>query len=229
MGMIIWEDDKLVVLATGYKNGSTNSKTGAMVQTYILLKDVSPTEAVKTGQDRAICGDCPHRGDKGKNRSCYVTVFQGPLSVWKNYAAGRADRFDAEKLAGKPLRIGAYGDPAMVPFEVWESLAAQATTVTGYTRQWVNGAADPRMASLCMASVVSAAEATEAVVRGWRPFFVRPAGTTKVLGSIVCPASAEAGKKTTCASCGICSGTSATQTRMVTIEAHGIGRKYVSS
>jgi hypothetical protein len=49
----------IVVLAT-YSN--RNSKTGAVVQTYILREDINPLEASKTGADASICGTCPLRG-----------------------------------------------------------------------------------------------------------------------------------------------------------------------
>ena len=42
-------------------DGSDNSKTGAIVQSFIIRSDVGPTDALKTGQDESVCGDCPHR------------------------------------------------------------------------------------------------------------------------------------------------------------------------
>ena len=69
----------IVMIAVGLLQGSTNTKTGAMVQTYILRQDMPPIEAVKTGADESICGGCTHRGDgTGKKRSCYVTLIHGP-------------------------------------------------------------------------------------------------------------------------------------------------------
>ena len=40
---------------------SSNRKTGDMVQTWILPRDLHPLDVVKTGQDSCICGQCPHR------------------------------------------------------------------------------------------------------------------------------------------------------------------------
>ena len=48
---------------------SSNRKTGDMVQTWILPRDLHPLDAVKTGQDSCICGNCPHRGS-GTKRTC---------------------------------------------------------------------------------------------------------------------------------------------------------------
>ena len=39
-----------------------NTKTGKVLQTYIMRSDISPLEASKTGQDFSICGDCKFRG-----------------------------------------------------------------------------------------------------------------------------------------------------------------------
>ena len=55
---IIHEDAYRVIIATGFEDDSSNGKTGAMIQIWILPKDVKPNDAVKTGYDRVICGDC---------------------------------------------------------------------------------------------------------------------------------------------------------------------------
>ena len=102
----------IMVIATGIKSASQNKKTGAMVQTYIIRKDMSPTDAIHIGADESICGKCPHRGSvtpvekldikKRKQfestarrydlpmresyntgRTCYVVVFQGPQNAYK--------------------------------------------------------------------------------------------------------------------------------------------------
>ncbi len=88
----------IVCIATGIEGkASRNSKTGAMVQTWILREDIAPHKAIHTGADVSICGDCEHRGTLTANihgktrnvgRSCYVTVFQAPLVVWKAYHRG---------------------------------------------------------------------------------------------------------------------------------------------
>ena len=49
----------IVVIAI---DSARNTKTGRMVQTYILRADMDPREANKTGADFSICGTCPHRG-----------------------------------------------------------------------------------------------------------------------------------------------------------------------
>jgi hypothetical protein len=73
-----------------------------------------------------------------------------------------------------------------------------------------------------MASVDSEAEATEARGNGWRTFRVRAASAPLMTGAeIACPASDEAGKKTTCADCKACGGMSAKARVSIAIIAHG--------
>jgi hypothetical protein len=61
---------------------STNRKTGDMAQVWILREDINPVEAVQSGKDVSICGDCPHRKQQDGTRSCYVNVGQGPNSIY---------------------------------------------------------------------------------------------------------------------------------------------------
>jgi hypothetical protein len=250
--MVVWRGlsvidgrTPLVVLATfdtrrDSDSSSANAKTGGMVQTFILRDDVDPLTALRDGLDASICGVCPHKSiAAGGSGACYVNVGQAPLSTWRAYkrdgtrtdkrgrptTVGDSVPLDLDMLRGRRIRFGAYGDPAAVPFEVWQSLAAVADGVTGYTHQW--RAADPRFAQFCMASADSAAEGVIARHRGYRNFIVRAAGDPKPRGAVVCPASAEAGKRTVCASCMQCGGTSNGRTADITIVAHGsTARKF---
>jgi hypothetical protein len=150
----------IVVIATGADGKSRNAKTGALVQTWILRDDMAPLEATKTGADAAICGDCPHRGaivdGVNKNRSCYVNVFQAPTWIYKClkrglYGVDAVSPNEARaKLAGLRVRLGAYADPAAVPFEVWQNALADVEAKTGYSHQWRT--CDPRFARYVMAS-----------------------------------------------------------------------------
>ena len=57
---------------------SDNPKTGNMAQAWILHDTIHPVEAVQSGKDKAICGDCTAKD------VCYVTVGFAPAQVWKN-------------------------------------------------------------------------------------------------------------------------------------------------
>ena len=154
----------IVVLATGIDMPSANRKTGPMVQTYIMARDIHPVEAVNTGADLAICGNCVHRGSRTRKRSCYVTVHQGPTSVWRAYQRNPKPAVPLNEIANlgrlRHIRLGAYGDPTAAPTEIWSHLLRHAQSHTGYTHLWRTCA--PQFKAWCMASVDSASERREA-------------------------------------------------------------------
>jgi hypothetical protein len=193
---------------------STNSKTDNMVQTYIMRDDIKPTDALKTGDDSSVCGDCKHRPFNGG--ACYVTVFQGPLVVWKQvqaerYAYALSEQTIANLGAGRMVRLGSYGDPMAVPADVWEALTSKAIGNTGYTHQWRNTDVKhdqwSRVLRLCMASADSEQELSDARDLGLRTFRVRSSDEVVQAKELVCPASHEAGMVKTCATCKACDGT----------------------
>lgn len=230
-GLILWEGRSMldgapiVVIATGLKRGSRNGKTGAMVQTYVLRQDISPVDAVKTGADASICGDCPHRGGGFNGRTCYVNVGQGALVVWRAYRRGiyakAAEAADVRRVgAGRMVRLGTYGDPAAAPAAIWQDLTAEASGWTGYTHQWRDLRAEP-LRSLVMASADCPEDALQAHSMGWRTFRVtRTAAEPNVGRETTCPASAEAGHKLTCEACGACTGATGRK-GSIRIVAHG--------
>jgi hypothetical protein len=232
--MVIWRGvsqidgvSPVVVLApygTAGNGSSHNRKTGDMIQTWILREDIAPNTAVREGKDTAICGACPHRSTaSGGSGACYVIPFQAPLAVWRAYKRGGGCEFDLSVFAGHKVRFGAYGDPAAAPFEIWEAIAQIAAAVIGYTHAWRY--CDPRFSRYCMASADSVEDRRAARLAGYRSFWVRPAGTPKPLGVVPCPASAEAGKRTTCSQCLQCGGTSNGRRADITIQAHGANGK----
>ena len=239
-GYTIWEGPSLldgspiVVIATGYRTGSTNRKTGSMIQTWILRADMEPHLAIKSGADSAICGACSHRGaangEQAVGRSCYVLTHNAPLAVYRAWKRGVYPdvRSTAGTVQGRVTRVGSYGDPAAVPAWIWETLLASSPSWTGYTHAWRT--ADMTLQQFCMASVDSPAERTEAKAAGWRTFHVAPKGTPPGDREIVCPASDEGGHATTCDHCKLCQGTSRgrwDRVKDVVIQAHGAGAKHV--
>lgn len=213
----------IVVVATGLDQSSQNVKTGAMVQTYILRSDLSPLDAIREGLDHSVCGDCVHR--KG---SCYVNVGQGPTAVYAALTKGSYPTLDPLRLAsGLFVRLGAYGDPCAVPLSVWDRLLRGAADHSGYTHQWRKPFAQPYK-RLLMASVDTEEERYEAMSLGWRTFRVKTPAERRMPGEIVCPASAEAGYKKTCAECLACDGShgAADRRASVVIDVHGLSWKH---
>lgn len=204
----------IVAIMTGIASKSSNEKTGALLPVYILADNGrDPLADARENGARGICGDCIHGPKMQKDgtfkfSSCYVNVAQGPVSVFKALQRGRYRRWDrsrhARYLRGRVIRLGAYGDPAAVPLSVWESITPHAAGWRGYTHQWRKAA--PGYAAFCMASVETEADRAEAKAAGYRTFRVRLATQRVAPGEITCPASAEAGKRKTCADCRACSG-----------------------
>lgn len=219
----------IVVIAT---LKTTNRKTGNMIQVWILNRSISPVDAIYSGENKKICFDCPHQGDKFQKRTCYVNMryVQG---IWKAYTRGRyaflaQDNYSV--LAGRKIRFGAYGEPICIPLPIVAALAATSKGWTGYTHQWRK--ADMQgYRHYFMASCDSKADAALAVSMGWRYFRVQEkigSYLPPVLqGEIVCPASDEMGHKTQCVKCGLCNGTRYANDprKNITIYVHGSGAK----
>jgi hypothetical protein len=215
----------IIVIATGLDKArkSSNGKTGAMVQTWIMREDISPKDAVNSGNDASVCGDCMHRGvvvnGKNKGRSCYVTIWQAPRNVWQSYHRGiYSAQWDSNTFAGLLVRLGSYGDPAAVPFWVWEKALAQSAGHTGYTHQWRRA---PELAAYCMASCDSEGDRVQAKFLGFRTFRVRPLDEPSLPREVTCGASKEMGYRTACDKCKACGGTSAKAKADIVISVHG--------
>jgi hypothetical protein len=229
----------VVAIVNRIVSKSQNGKTGHMVQSFIIRSDVHPSEALKSGADASVCGDCKHRPLLAKASGaarCYVQVSKSVASVWNAFRNGRyampGTDYDPkilpELFAGLAFRIGTYGDPTAVPFQLWRAATLRAAFCNGYTHQWQ----EPRFAAfklLCMASADTAAERDSAHAAGWRTFRVRD--TAEALArdkEIMCPASKEAGFRTDCASCKACGGLSAKARVSIAIMPHGMGIKPIA-
>ena len=125
---------------------SSNRKTGNMVQTYILPdNNMTPVYNAKALEDEAVCGDCKHR--RGKGGSCYVNLGQGVTVVTKSYWAGKypIGLMEAmESCKDRTVRLGTYGDPAAVPYEVWRCFClmpkdGRATPINGTSLRMMYG------------------------------------------------------------------------------------------
>ena len=233
-GPSLLDGSPIVAIAT-YSN--RNPKTGAVVQTYIIRDDMDPVTASRTGADAAICGACPLRGianpGKGKgqadNRACYVTLIHGPALVYRSMARGvYPDATDPDAATaigwGRMVRIGTYGDPAAVPESVWEALTMRAKGWTAYTHQWLHHF---DALTYAMASVESLTAAKYVWARNGRTFrIIRDVAEIDPAREVLCPASAEAGKRTTCADCRLCAGQATRSPKSVAIVAHGNGKAY---
>lgn len=239
-------------ILTGVTSPTSNGKTGPMAQLWIVRADMShgqslsiPYEGTERGwpgerpdmADAAVCGGCPFAGGQG----CYVTT-QATASIHKAAVAGRYPQETLDTLAPllmaqhrrgviAGLRLGAYGDPVALPFELIEDLmnrlqpVRHTFQVTGYTHAWKaqyrmadQPEPDERWRRYLMASCHHAADSLLAYKQGWRPYVVLPRGTPEEIRAYaraadvaICPASDEANNRLTCAACGGCDGRSGRQ------------------
>ncbi len=207
---------------------TTSRKIGDMVQLWIVPESL-PFIRGERRDHTAVCGTCPHQGSETAPRTCYVmplavnAVFRGAENPESSDLPGMLSAVE-----GRMLRLGAWGDPAMLPGAVLRSLTARASGWTGYTHQWSTPWGRRRSASLrryVMASVDSPEERRSAKRLGYRTFRVLRSGETPEAGEILCPASPEAGERTTCDACGLCDGSRGiTDPRKdIAIFAHGSG------
>ena len=228
-------DGKPIVVIATYSN--RNTKTGAMVQTYILRSDIDPRDANKSGEDYSICGNCPHRGiptdnpDKklADNRSCYVVIGQGVLITYKAFQRGvYGDMQGHDKTAelgrGRMVRLGTYGDPAAVPSYVWDSLLSESKGHTAYSHQsGVKGA--QFRPDIMMQSADNESQARVAWDNGARTFRIISDYSELVKGKeIACPAQT---KSIECQACGLCMG--ASKAKSIAVIKHGSGSKYINA
>lgn len=225
--------DNIVVILT---LNSSNRKTGNMAQTWILNQDVSPVEALKTQQDKAVCGSCPLRQSIGG--ACYVNVGQAPLSVWKSWRKGLyvdiSGSLNSEfsvsdalsvLLRHKKVRFGAYGDPAAAPTYIWSVLAKYARGYTGYTHQLNHKSFDHALLEFCMISIdtlpqvkkLDAIRETNFNLLKSRTFRVITKDAPLIHNEILCPSS----EGMECRDCLLCDG--AGEQPNIAIEVHGRG------
>jgi hypothetical protein len=166
--------------------------------------------------DGAVCFDCPFAVSNGaKLTACYthkMMQYMGFLSSvrsiglkmdWDSipeFSQEIASKIISDSV-GLYVRFGTYGEPSLIPLELMASIALSAKNWTGYTHQWLR---KPEYSAFLMASVHNESQAEFAKKQGWRSFIATKQALSKPF--VNCPASAEAGYKSTCSDCGLCSG-----------------------
>ena len=208
-----------------FQFSTSNAKTGALIQNYIIPAAWLETDAkISTLSDTDVCFDCDH--GKSKNKTCYVRKGQSEMGLASKVRSLRklglenipelspeseADLLNA--IEGRGVRFGSYGEPILLGEALIGKISKRAKFWTGYTHQWHknNWAKDYFMASVESEMISKAAQKS-----GFRTFFV---GTPQSKEYVTCPASKEAGNKTTCDNCKLCMGTSS-KAKSVTILPH---------
>jgi hypothetical protein len=208
-------------------------KKRKIVQSYTFSR--KQFELIATGTNEGMrmffsvadsnCLDCPFN-EFGK---CYTHKFNQYVgfvsmlkSISKDYPTfdqipDYSERIESEILsmcADKYVRFGTYGEPSLHPFDLLLQVVAICKNHTGYTHQWEK---KPELNTMLMASVHDAKGDNNAKKMGFRSFI---ATDTKIQGAVNCPASKEAGYKSHCSKCGLCSGSEGKGTKSVYIMLH---------
>ena len=183
------------------------------------------------------------------NRACYVIVAQAPANIFKCYKNGDYKKVTLEQairyVQDEPLRIGAYGDSASVPFYIIEALAKASGKVTNYTHcDNYNEKRAGELAQFSMLSVDNLQQAKRQWARGYRTFRVSSNfsvdknGVMRVndiqAGETQCPKTVTAKrenprKRVTCQKCLGCNGLLTGLTKNYVTPAHGNGSAYHSN
>ncbi len=228
-GVVIYDGPSLidgapiVAIATGLIIPSQNRKTGDMVQVWIMRSDVPPLFAFQTDKDCSVCGDCRLRKDAEGHRICYVELHKGLTNIWRSWEKGQYPRLfeypeAASIMSVKPVRLGAYGEPTAIPYEVMKPLVLNIPVMTGYTHQWQKPFALP-WRGILQASCDTRDEARKAVDAGWHYYRVIADKDDVQENEFLCPAQSG---PVQCATCGLCSGKAANITAIV----HGLGKRF---
>ena len=209
---IVWEGASLidgspiVLILTGFVNHTSNRKTGYLLQSWIIKQNILPTEAAKKGFDKAICGDCPMK--LSRLGSCYVNLAV-TNNIYRKYETGAYPYFSKNEIEvlkryRYPIRIGSYGDPTAVPFDVWKPIILASGSYTGYTHNWLF--CDNSWKQYLMASVQSLGEARIAQNRGWRTFRIIAPDAPLNQNEILCRNTED--DRNRCDNCFLCDGKS---------------------
>ena len=150
------------LVLTGLKLNSRNSKTGTMIQSYLIDKETIDQTRVFGSK----CGLCP-MVDK-----CYVS--RDKLTVRRLLKQGNYTKVSfnqmIELIKDKPIRLGTYGDPSIIPLSDLKAIVDNASMHTGYTHFY--NEIPLQYSKYLMASVESLNDELYAQSLGYRTFRV---------------------------------------------------------
>jgi hypothetical protein len=160
----------------------------------------------------SVCFDCPFRA----YLKCYThkyMQFSGFVSMLKSIVREFTTLEYIPKIhllqkrileisQGRYIRFGTYGEPTLLPVDLVGDMVKVSKSHTGYTHQW---AKKPEFSAYFMASIHNEKQLGIAEKMGFRGFLAT-SDPELVKNAVVCPASKEAGFKSTCEKCGLCSG-----------------------
>jgi len=221
---VLTGDDILVAFQM---SPSKNSKLGDMVQVWIMPADEKPTDSINSGLQKAVCGSCWFASSKtcyvnpAPINSVYGAIQRGSYRELTNDDAGHQAL--AAALYGRFVRVGAWGDPAAMPWNLMASIVDSAKGHTSYTHQADHPNYDSRFNDVCMVSVESAKQAQRLQAVGVRTFRARTEFGQLTEAEIECP-SVSSGLN--CDECRLCDGKEAKRGNVsISVPVHGLDWK----
>lgn len=204
------EYQSFYLVLTGLKLNSQNRKTGAMIQSYFIDKDTIDQPAVFGSK----CSDCP------MVEKCYVS--RDKLTVRRLLKEGTYKQvsFDdmLELIKDKPIRLGTYGDPSILPLSDLEAICEGASMHTGYTHFYAQIAT--QYSRYLMASVEDFSQELFAQSLGYRTFRVLLKGQSQYETSDHILECVNDTHGLTCLECGLCNGNQKGNVKNIYINEH---------
>ena len=190
-GFVIWSGlspmDNTTPIAAIVTLKSGNGKTGNMLQTWVMRTDIPPIDVVQSKQDDPICGDCNFKSHNG----CYVRIDTAPTKIYKSFIKGNYLVLNFADIAllsvGRQARIGTYGDPCMIPTNIWQQLIKNSSGHTGYTHGYNLPFFDVKLLDICMLSADTLADSIKYNKLGYRTFTAIAGDENIPPGQLVCP------------------------------------------
>lgn len=189
------------VIVTGTERGSGNTKTGHMLQTWIMPASGFPH--VGSLPARIVCGDC------AIEKACYVNRSVLSSVGRTKYPPLQPDLLHKVSGTETPIRLGAFGNPSAMPIEVARRLIRNRAW-TSYEAMWRS--CDPAWQHISMASTQTIEDTEDALSRGWRCFLTVPENQVEAVlahfanRGVQCLAQT---KGIQCRNCRLCDGTMA--------------------
>ena len=198
------------LVLTGLKLNSQNKKTGAMIQSYFIDKETINHATVFGSK----CGQCPML------EKCYVS--RDKLTVRRLLKEGNYTQVSfntmLELIKDKPIRLGTYGDPSVLPLSDLEAICKSASMHTGYTHFF--NTIPTQYSRFLMASVESYTQELFAQSLGYRTFRVLLKGYTEYETSDHIIECVNDTHGLTCLECGLCNGNQKGKVKNIYINEH---------
>ena len=196
---------------------SSNIKTGDIPQVTLVPDNVKPTDSLKNGRDKDVCGNCPlrpiHYKKHDHKKPCYVNL----RCVNSIDRASNKPQYLFNNLFDV-IRLGNWGDSASAKKEVILEIVGQAKKVLNYTHAYANQKFS-YLKAFTMASVHSVEEKIKANKLGFRTFRTIPLACIKLeKDEIVCPNFVN--KAIQCKQCKLCCGNQIKSNINIVIPAH---------